>query len=193
MFPSHDQVQSITTDFVPLNSNDSYIIRLNKSNNITEIEQIALYDESKTYIETYSIHKSDNSVFQFKTPNNAVYARVCFKNTDSTALSLTALQNILPKLENGNIATDYSSTQDQLAIFGVLTNESQSIPTDSNGENGNFAGAITSLDIYIGSTDTTNEWNIMAVPSNGIVGSLAGNTFTVTDMTICSLISCCAY
>ena len=70
------------------------------------------------------------------------------------------------------------------AITGVLTNESHTIPTDYNGNNGNYQGATTTLFIYEGTMDVSDAWSVTAKASNGVTGSLSGKTYTVTGITV---------
>jgi len=63
-----------------------------------------------------------------------------------------------------------------------LSNSSWVIPTDANGENGNFANCSTTLSVMLGQIDDSAKWTVVAVPSSGVVGSLSGKTYTVTAM-----------
>ncbi|MDA1918289.1 MULTISPECIES: hypothetical protein [Bacillus cereus group] len=65
------------------------------------------------------------------------------------------------------------------AISAVLSNDSDVIPTDSAGNNGNFTGAISTMTIFEGATDVSASWTVTATPVD-IVGTLSGKTFTVT-------------
>lgn len=67
------------------------------------------------------------------------------------------------------------------AIIGVLSNEAHTIPTDSNGDNGNYNGASTTLTIYNGTADDSNNW-LVTVSTSNVTGTLAGKTYTVTSM-----------
>lgn len=64
-----------------------------------------------------------------------------------------------------------------------LSSESHLIPTDSNGENGDYSGCSTTLSVFLGKTDDTANWSFSASPTAGITGSLVGSTYTVTGMT----------
>ncbi|UOE58061.1 hypothetical protein [Cytobacillus oceanisediminis] len=68
------------------------------------------------------------------------------------------------------------------AITAVLSNESDVIPTDSAGNNGNFTGANTTMYIYEGATDVSSSWTVTAGTPVGLTGSLSGKTYTVTAM-----------
>ncbi|HDR7632469.1 TPA: hypothetical protein QCX75_001159 [Bacillus mycoides] len=65
------------------------------------------------------------------------------------------------------------------AISAVLSNDSDVIPTDSAGNNGNFNGAISTMTIFEGATDVSASWTVTATPVD-ITGTLSGRTYTVT-------------
>lgn len=84
----------------------------------------------------------------------------------------------LVKVTNGQKGADGSS-----AIMAVLTNDSHVIPTDKNGNNGNYTGASTTIIVYEGATDVSSSWTATATASSGVIGTLNGKTYTVTNMT----------
>lgn len=63
-----------------------------------------------------------------------------------------------------------------------LSSESHLIPTDSNGENGDYSGCSTTLSVFLGKTDDSDNWTVSAAPTAGITGSLTGRTYTVIGM-----------
>lgn len=67
-------------------------------------------------------------------------------------------------------------------IVGVLTNEYHAVPTDEDGNNGNYTGAESELRIYEGAVDTTSLWTFGATASVGVTGTLVGNRYTVTNL-----------
>lgn len=70
------------------------------------------------------------------------------------------------------------------AVTAILTNESHNIPTDHNGENGNYTNASTEMIIYEGTRNAGASWSVSATASSGVVGSLSGKVYTVTNMTV---------
>lgn len=84
----------------------------------------------------------------------------------------------LVKVTNGQKGVDGAS-----AIMAVLTNDSHVIPTDKNGNNGNYTGANTTIVVYEGATDVSSSWTASATASSGVTGALNGKTYTVTNMT----------
>lgn len=66
-----------------------------------------------------------------------------------------------------------------------LTNDDHTIPTDSQGNNGNYAGCETTVAATFGSEDVTKDCSFTQSPSEGVTGTWnAGTyTYTVTNMT----------
>jgi hypothetical protein len=64
----------------------------------------------------------------------------------------------------------------------VLSNESHTIPADSNGLPTSYSGASTSVSIFSGTTDVTAQWVISKTDGLGVTSSLSGNVITVTEM-----------
>src|SRR5690606_13271025 len=67
--------------------------------------------------------------------------------------------------------------------LGVLSNTSHVVPTDSEGNNGNYTGCESTMSIFVGTRDDSDNWTVSATPSAGITGSLTGRTYKVTNMT----------
>lgn len=63
-----------------------------------------------------------------------------------------------------------------------LSNESHTVPTDSNGLSGNYVGAETIITVYEGKTDTTSLWNISYIESNGVSGTFSNNKYILTEI-----------
>jgi hypothetical protein len=69
------------------------------------------------------------------------------------------------------------------AITAVLSNESHSVPTDQDGNNGVYAGASSTLTIYRGITDESASWSVSQTRSNVTVSEgTTSRTATVTAM-----------
>lgn len=70
----------------------------------------------------------------------------------------------------------------------VLSNESQTVPADANGNlyEGSLNGCTTKITIYEGGNDDSENWSINATPSSGVTGSYdeESRIYTVTGFTI---------
>ena len=64
----------------------------------------------------------------------------------------------------------------------ALSNDYHSIPTDPNGNNGNYTGCETTLTAYYGE-DIVEDAVYSAQASQGITGALTKNTYKITNMT----------
>ena len=71
----------------------------------------------------------------------------------------------------------------QDALFLELTNEYHSIPTDANGNNGIYSGCETSLNLYRGDIQLTNNVAYSVKSSENVIGNLVNNKYTVTNLT----------
>ena len=69
-------------------------------------------------------------------------------------------------------------------IFSNLTNDSHSIPTDENGNNGNYLGCESQIELFIGNEKITSNVTYSYVLSDGIKGIWddAVGKYTVTSM-----------
>lgn len=61
-----------------------------------------------------------------------------------------------------------------------LTNDDHTIPTDSQGNNGNYAGCETTVAATFGSEDVTKDCSFTQSPSEGVTGAWNSDTFTYT-------------
>lgn len=69
------------------------------------------------------------------------------------------------------------------SIMGVLSNEAHSVPADVNGNVTSFAGATTTMTIYSGITDESNNWTYSVTKTNVTCSEVASSrTQTVTAM-----------
>lgn len=102
---------------------------------------------------------------------------------EETQFTIDAKSSIeLFKITNGSDGSD--GTDGTNAIMGILSNENHSVPTNSDGTNGNYTGANTTLTIYNGNQNDSSNWTVTVLVTDGIVGSLTDRTYTVTDMTV---------
>lgn len=82
------------------------------------------------------------------------------------------------------IIVQQSAKPGENTISAVLSNESHVIPTDSEGNSGNYTGAETTISIYEGTKDVSIAWTVKAEASEGIAGSLTEKTYTVTEISV---------
>lgn len=68
------------------------------------------------------------------------------------------------------------------AITAILTNESHTLPADSNGVVTSYTGASTSIEMYRGTLKETSSWTFERNNSAGVKSTISGNTITVTEI-----------
>lgn len=96
---------------------------------------------------------------------------------NGTSVTFTKLQT-LTKAKQGVTGVDGND-----AIIGVLSNESHTVPTDKDGNNGNYNGASTTLTIYKGLVDDSANWTYSVTKSNvTCTEATTSRTQTVTAM-----------
>jgi hypothetical protein len=86
-------------------------------------------------------------------------------------------------IEFVKVSAGQNGTNGANAVEAVLSNDSHVVPTDSAGSNGNYAGAVSTITIYEGSTDVTSSWTITQTRSNVTVTEATNSkTATVTNL-----------
>ncbi|MES9681803.1 hypothetical protein ABWK22_02560 [Gottfriedia acidiceleris] len=71
----------------------------------------------------------------------------------------------------------------QSAVTAVLSNETHTVPTDEAGNNPSLGGALTTMSVFVGSTDDSANWTVAKSNETGMTGTLSGKTYTVTGIT----------
>ena len=79
------------------------------------------------------------------------------------------------------IAKLYDAKSNAMA---VLSNETHIIPCQFDGTPISLDGATTTMSIYVGSINDTDNWSITITPSNGVTGVASNNnkTYTITGL-----------
>lgn len=93
-------------------------------------------------------------------------AEIVYHDTQSNRDIIVQADIELVKLENGLAGVSLGATT------AVLTNDTHTIPTDYQGNNGSYFGAETQFIVFEGTEDKTEEWAVTATPSAGITGSM---------------------
>ena len=74
-------------------------------------------------------------------------------------------------------------TDGKEAVTAVLSNDSHNIPCNTSGTPSTYAGAVTTMSVFVGATDTSSSWTYTATPTN-VTGTASNNnrTYTVTGI-----------
>lgn len=84
-----------------------------------------------------------------------------------------------------DVATKNDVDNIEMAYIASLSNDVGVVPTDADGNNGDFSNAYTSIHVYQRDIDVTNQdWNFSATASTGVSGTMIGNDYTVTGMSV---------
>ena len=106
--------------------------------------------------------------------------------TESTLVKVKLYEGGSSTVVAQDVVTIYAVQDGQDAITVVVTNESHTIPTDSSGNNGNFAGSGTDIKVFKGSTalayNTGGNNNVFSV-SAATSAITAGSASTVSTYT----------
>ena len=70
------------------------------------------------------------------------------------------------------------------SYVAALTNEFHSLPARTDGTVTSYNGCSTSIELYKGSELITTGVTYSALANSGVTGSLSGNTYTVTDLSV---------
>jgi len=82
-----------------------------------------------------------------------------------------------------NNTTSQIGTVNQESPYSLVVNSTNIVvPFDSLGV-GDYSNAVVTANVYQNNVLRTGLWNITATPSSGIVGSLSGTEYTVTEIT----------
>lgn len=101
----------------------------------------------------------------------------------------TARGEVLFRATNGSLIITKTyvlskSMQGVSSIVLSLTNEFINIATDEDGDNGNYIGLSVTASVVKGINDDTDNWSFITSASSGVVGSLVGKTYTLTNLTV---------
>lgn len=151
----------VVSDYIPVEANKSYTIKLNNVTNNQFLFRIVLYTTGKAYSST--LHTGSEVTQKTITPSIDGYVRICFGMNGYAVLSPTTIAEANPQFEQSSSATAYKPYIE----FGV----------------DNFKNE----EIVVGSIRSKNIYNPSAMPllnglwqSNGkIVTNAAGNYVVV--------------
>ena len=75
-----------------------------------------------------------------------------------------------------NIVKIYDGAAGTDIVSAVLSNESHLVPVDSDGTVKSWIGSETSITVYEGGEDVTNDWNISVTKGDGLTGTYNSST-----------------
>ncbi|AGR46594.1 tail protein [Bacillus phage Basilisk] len=90
-------------------------------------------------------------------------------------------------IDFAKVSAGYDGTIGKNAITAILTNDTHTVPTKSDGSGGSFTTATTTMMIYDGATDDSANWTYTAVASSGVTGAFDTtnkNMYKVSNMSV---------
>ena len=78
------------------------------------------------------------------------------------------------KVEGGSDGSD--------AVTAFLTNESHTLPSQNDGTVVSFAGAVTDMEVFEGTSNKNNSYAFSRTSSTSVSSSISDNTITITSM-----------
>ena len=120
---------------------------------------------------------------KLKYPSTSLNGKIDFMLSNNEVGKKWRIRNI--KLEKGNKATDWSPAPEDIETLVVtLSNDSQTVVTDTNGNGGNFIDCSTKVQVYNGAQDVSKVATYTVTKSSGIAGTwdLSTRTYKVSAL-----------
>lgn len=136
------------------------------------------YELSDTMPTTLTIKRN---IFEGVTSMNYIVELDYIDEDTSSALVTSAKSMIeLTKITNGTDGKDGENVNTM-----ILSNETHTISTNSDGSGGSYTNAATEVSVYNGNRDDTKNWSFTFSPSTGIKGAWDSKTYEykVSEMT----------
>lgn len=129
--------------------------------------------DGTAFTDKYTSSANESTKTYTPSATNIKSIRVRLYKAGGTSVLLD--EQIIPVVTDGINGTS--------AVTAVLSNDSHSIPCNTSGTPSTYAGAVTTMSVFVGSTDTSSSWTYKVTPTN-VTGtsSNSNRTFTVTGI-----------
>ena len=129
--------------------------------------------DGTTFTDKYTSSTNESTKTYTPSATNIKSIRVRLYKAGGTSVLLD--EQIIPVVIDG--------TNGASAVTAVLSNDSHNIPCNTSGTPSTYAGAVTTMSVFVGSTDTSSSWTYTVTPTN-VTGTSSNNnrTFTVTGI-----------
>ena len=172
-----------TQEFIP-EKNVEYIVSYEAYLVDTVAETAVLETDFGTPDQNQTINKTPAKYsLKLKYPSTSLDGNIDFKLSSAEVGKKWRIRNI--KLEKGNKATDWSPAPEDIETLVVtLSNDSQTVATDTNGNGGNFIDCSTKVQVYNGAQDVSEVATYTVTKSSGIAGTwdLSTRTYKVSAL-----------
>lgn len=170
-------------EFIP-EKNVEYIVSYEAYLVDTVAETAVLETDFGTPDQNQTINKTPAKYsLKLKYPSTYLKGEINFMLSNNEVGKKWRIRNI--KLEKGNKATDWSPAPDDIETLVVtLSNDSQTVATDTNGNGGNFIDCSTKVQVYNGAKDVSKVATYTVTKSSGIAGTwdLSTRTYKVSAL-----------
>lgn len=170
-------------EFIP-EKNVEYIVSYEAYLVDTVAETAVLETDFGTPNQNQTINKTPAKYsLKLKYPSTSLNGKIDFMLSNNEVGKKWRIRNI--KLEKGNKATDWSPAPEDIETLVVtLSNDSQTVATDTNGNGGNFIDCSTKVQVYNGAQDVSEVATYTVTKSSGIAGTwdLSTRTYKVSAL-----------
>ena len=170
-------------EFIP-EKNVEYIVSYEAYLVDTVAETAVLETDFDTPDQNQTINKTPAKYsLKLKYPSTSLNGKIDFMLSNNEVGKKWRIRNI--KLEKGNKATDWSPAPEDIETLVVtLSNDSQTVATDTNGNGGNFVDCSTKVQVYNGTQDVSKVATYTVTKSSGIAGTwdLSTRTYKVSAL-----------
>ena len=170
-------------EFIP-EKNVEYIVSYEAYLVDTVAETAVLETDFGTPDQNQTINKTPTKYsLKLKYPSTSLNGKIDFMLSNNEVGKKWRIRNI--KLEKGNKATDWSPAPEDIETLVVtLSNDSQTVATDTNGNGGNFIDCSTKVQVYNGAQDVSEVATYTVTKSSGIAGTwdLSTRTYKVSAL-----------
>lgn len=170
-------------EFIP-EKNVEYIVSYEAYLVDTVAETAVLETDFGTPDQNQTINKTPAKYsLKLKYPSTSLNGKIDFMLSNNEVGKKWRIRNI--KLEKGNKATDWSPAPEDIETLVVtLSNDSQTVATDTNGNGGNFIDCSTKVQVYNGAQDVSEVATYTVTKSSGIAGTwdLSTRTYKVSAL-----------
>lgn len=136
--------------------------------------------EEETASATYSVVSSNGAT---GTINSSGQYSVLTMPSDNATIDFKAVFKGVEIVKTLSLSKSKQGATGTSTLALILTNESHTLPANSDGSVISYEGAETEIFIYQGTLDITNQASFSFVESVGVSGTLVDNKYIVDEMT----------
>ena len=178
----------VVSDYIPVEANKSYTIKLNNITNSQFLFRIVLYTTGKVYSST--LHTGSEVTEKTVTPSIDGYVRICFGLNGYQLLSPTSIAQANPQFEQSSSATAYKPfiefgvdnlKNEEIVVGNIKTKNMFDKNNAINGYRLGPDGNLTTDSIYFVSSYIPIKQNTTYTLNRDIVPSPAYNCYVLYD------------